>query len=267
MNISCVVETSEVVDVPVTLSIELFNSNGHPRFITTSILKLTNSSCTKSILNFDSFGRDHSGFYVCTANTGLNSVHQTPISTSKSIVVTVGEIPVINVTMYSKIEFYFGMDAGVYLLFKGVVYGNNSVLSISDIGETDTDINNPQPIFNDALQCVSDRMPCCRFGGYKSGDWYFPNMSQVPHSSAHSIQNIYRNRGPRVNDGTVNLNRLNTDIISPTGLFCCRVSDTTNTTVTMCANIGECMLFLQWWSRRAIKFAGLLNNIYRSCIL
>lgn len=91
MNISCVVKASEVVDVPVTLSIELFESNGYPGLIRTPILELTNGSCTKSILIFNSFRRDQSGFYVCTANTLLTSINQTPLSTSKTLVVTVGE--------------------------------------------------------------------------------------------------------------------------------------------------------------------------------
>jgi hypothetical protein len=46
---------------------------------------------------------------------------------------------------------------------------------------------------------------------------------------------FYRNRG---DDGTVNLNRLNTNIFTPTGLFCCEVPDAAGDTQPLCANIG-----------------------------
>ena len=41
-------------------------------------------------------------------------------------------------------------------------------------------------------------------------------------SIAGAPTTFYRNRG---DDGTVNLNRLNTNVITPTGLFCCEVPD------------------------------------------
>jgi hypothetical protein len=47
---------------------------------------------------------------------------------------------------------------------------------------------------------------------------------------------FYRNRG---NDGTVNLNRLNTNVFMPTGLFCCEVPDVLNIIQRLCANISE----------------------------
>ena len=46
---------------------------------------------------------------------------------------------------------------------------------------------------------------------------------------------FYRNRGNE--DGTVNLNRLNTNIFMPTGLFCCEVPDAAGVTQRLCANI------------------------------
>ena len=48
---------------------------------------------------------------------------------------------------------------------------------------------------------------------------------------------FYRNRGP--DDGTVNLNRVNTNVMSPTGLFCCVVSDATDVMQRVCASVCE----------------------------
>ena len=49
---------------------------------------------------------------------------------------------------------------------------------------------------------------------------------------------FYRNRG---DDGTVNLNRLNTNVMMPTGLFCCEVPDAVMQLPDsrLCANIGK----------------------------
>lgn len=99
-------------------------------------------------------------------------------------------------------------------------------------------------MYNNALQCISDRVPCCRAGHMFSGQWYFPNMSLVP-GRLRGAGDYYRNRGR--NDGTVNLNRASTDIISPTGRFCCRIPDTTDATVTLCAIIGKYRIVLVYY--------------------
>ena len=76
-------------------------------------------------------------------------------------------------------------------------------------------------------------MSCCRSPN-TAGEWYFPDgMEKVP--IRDSATSFYRNRG----DGAVNLNRLNTGIMSPTGLYCCEVPDATDAPQRVCANIGE----------------------------
>ena len=120
------------------------------------------------------------------------------------------------------------MHTGVYLSLRGVVYANSSVISITEIGETDRD--NPSAM-NNALQCITDRKSCCRSGS-RAGEWLFPNRTMVSVSGS-----FYRNRGP--DDGTVNLNRDNTNVMSPTGLFCCVLPDVTNINQTVCADISE----------------------------
>ena len=105
---------------------------------------------------------------------------------------------------------------GIYLSLRGVVNANNSVIPITEIRETNTSMSPPQNS-NNGLQCITDRMPCCRFG-HRAGEWFFPNGTMVPEGSGPTF---YRNRGR--DDGTVNLNRVNTNVMSPTGLFCCNV--------------------------------------------
>ena len=120
------------------------------------------------------------------------------------------------------------MCAGVYLSLRGVVYANNSAIQITEIGETDrhTDLNN-------GLQCITDRIPCCASVFNRFGEWYFPDGTAVPVQSVATT--FYRNRR---DNGTVNLNRLNTNIMMPTGLFCCEVPDASDRTQRVCANIG-----------------------------
>ena len=112
-----------------------------------------------------------------------------------------------------------------------MVYPNNSVILITEIEETNATSNN-------GLQCITDRMPCCAAGGARAGEWFFPDGSLVPviGRGQHRATTFYRSRG---DDGTVNLNRLNSDVMMPTGRFCCVVPDDSSTDVTVCANIGE----------------------------
>ena len=124
---------------------------------------------------------------------------------------------------------------GVYLSLKGIVYANNSVISITEIGETDTSMSPP---LDSRLQCITDRMPCCRHY-YYAGQWLYPDGTWVgsAYYAYHNIKAMYRNRG--YDDGTVNLNRVNNTVIPPTGLYCCVVPDATNTEQTLCANLGK----------------------------
>ena len=77
------------------------------------------------------------------------------------------------------------------------------------------------------------RRPCCAALVGRAGEWFFPNKDKVPIFIDGTT--FYRNRG---DDGTVNLNRVSSDVLMPTGRFCCVVPDATSTQVTICANIG-----------------------------
>ena len=111
-----------------------------------------------------------------------------------------------------------------------MVYANNSVIHITEIGET-----NPDTGLNNGLQCITDRVPCCRSLAVRAGQWYMytPERTMVP---GPSTMKFYRNRG--YDDGTVNLNRPN-GVMMPTGLFCCEVPNAAGDIQPLCANIGK----------------------------
>ena len=129
---------------------------------------------------------------------------------------------------------------GVYLSLKGAVYANNSVIPITEIGKTNTTSNT-------GLQCITDRMPCCILSFEdRAGEWYFPNGTHVPvlGAGADMATVFYRNRG--FDDGTVNLNRLNTSVFMPTGLFCCEVPDAADVIQILCADIiGRHVIYMR----------------------
>ena len=129
--------------------------------------------------------------------------------------------------------------AGIYLSLKEVFYANNSVIQITEIGQTNT----AMPPSNNGLQCVTDRMPCCAAVMGRAGEWNFPDGTAVPVLGAGPTMatTFYRSRG---SDGTVNLNRLNANVIMPTGLFCCEVPDAAGRMQRVCANISELMSHL-----------------------
>jgi hypothetical protein len=114
---------------------------------------------------------------------------------------------------------------GVYLHLRGTVHANNSAISITEIGETNTTSNT-------GLQCITDRMPCCGYQD-RAGEWFFPDGTAVPREN--NAMTLFRNRG---DDGTVNLNRLS-GITMPTGLFCCEVPNAVNIIDRVCANVGK----------------------------
>ena len=111
-------------------------------------------------------------------------------------------------------------STGVYLSLKGVVYANNSFVTVTEIGEGD-----------DSLKCITDHLRCCR--NFRLGEWYFPNGSAVP--IPQFATSFYRLRS----DGYVYLNRLNSNITHPVGQFCCVLPDATNTYRTLCINLSK----------------------------
>ena len=224
VTLTCTVELSPAVDVPVTVNTVWTGPDG---FMATNIAQpvmgsTTTYTCTTMV---SSFGRDQSGDYTCTATVSSTSSFLTNSMGSSSTRVTVGKAN----HLISSLSCVTGSlhNTGVYLSLKGVVYPNNSVILITEIEQTN--------MSNNGLQCITDKRPCCT-GGNRAGEWFFPDGTMVLLQS--SATTFYRNRG---DDGTVNLNRVNNDVMMPTGRFCCVVPDATSTNVTICANVGKWM--------------------------
>ena len=228
VTLTCTVELSPAVDVPVTVNTEWTGPEG---FRTTNTAQRMGSTTTyTSTAMVSSFERDQSGNYTCTATISSTSSFITNNIGSSSTRVTVGKANhLISSFLYVTDSLH---NTGVYLSLKGVVYPNNSVILITEIGQTNTTSNN-------GLQCITDRRPCCRSNPNRLGEWLFPDGEIVPQLKGDdriTATSFYRNRG---DDGTVNLNRLNNDVMMPTGRFCCVVPDATDIDQTVCANIGE----------------------------
>ena len=136
---------------------------------------------------------------------------------------------------------------GVYLCLKGKTNFTGGIVPINVIGETNIihphlAVNN---YGNNGLQCITDKPNCCRVDNrpphdsIRIGEWYFPNGTAVPilgYGNNRAIT-FYRNRG--YNDSTVNLNRVSSNVMSPTGNFCCQVPDSMGRNQTVCVNISE----------------------------
>ena len=72
-------------------------------------------------------------------------------------------------------------------------------------------------------------MPCCVYPN-RAGDWFFPNGTEV------YDYGLYQRRGY---DGNITLNRRFSAVVSPTGLFCCRVPNARGVNQILCVNIGK----------------------------
>ena len=106
------------------------------------------------------------------------------------------------------------------------MYANNSDIPITEIGT----------ISNTGIQCITDRMPCCASLEGTAGQWLFPDGTAVHAPSQNIAATFYQNRG---NNGTVNLNRVNIDITSPVGKFCCMVQNYLDQMQQTCAIVGR----------------------------
>ena len=103
---------------------------------------------------------------------------------------------------------------GVRFSLRGIVYQNNSLVTLEDIGEG-----------GDALVCVTDRPACCYgYFGLYYGHWFFPNGSRIP--SYRQQWDIYRTRDRSM----VRMNRWRGGV---TGIYRCEIPDAMNVTQTI----------------------------------
>jgi hypothetical protein len=124
------------------------------------------------------------------------------------------------------IYLFAGNFAGVYLALRNQFIANNTQINIRGIGLSS---DNP----NGALQCITDRKPCCFSQEPRHGWWYQPDGMLV-HLNTYT-SGVALHRG---DNGEVYLNRPSSASVSPTGRFCCVVPDATNTNQTLCVIIG-----------------------------
>ena len=110
----------------------------------------------------------------------------------------------------------------VQLIFRGVPFPNNSVLSLNNIGDTST---------GSAILCTTNRSPCCSTTLNRFGEWYYPDGSVVPNNGAG--EEFFRGRG---DNQTIYLNRRN-NAQSPSGSFCCELPDDSDVTHTLCVSL------------------------------
>ena len=102
------------------------------------------------------------------------------------------------------------------------MYGNNSIVSVTDIGEG-----------RKALLCITSETACCKTATPPPNmrEWYFPNGSSVEINGAgHSF---YRDRDPSI----VRLNRRH-NATSPIGIFRCIIPSSVTPIATKNIYIG-----------------------------
>ena len=80
-----------------------------------------------------------------------------------------------------------------------------------------------------ALQCTTDRAGCCGTDEGRTGEFYFPDDTQVPISDNDLTRTYYRNR----TSGGIRLNHQ-----SVTGEFHCEIPDANGTMVDLFIHIG-----------------------------
>ena len=131
---------------------------------------------------------------------------------------------------------WYNNITGVYFEVNGVIYPNNSVVSLSHIG---TDSN--------ALHCYTNKQGCCGTFGMRYGEFYYPNGTAV--SIEGDKNDMYRNRG----DQFIRLNRriLASDTASIAGRYRCEIPDEWGT-------MRKLYITLKW-KTSGLSCTGIMN--------
>ena len=115
---------------------------------------------------------------------------------------------------------------GAYLALQNQFIANNTQINLRSIGLSS---DNP----SGALQCITDKKPCCFGQDPMLGWWYKPNGMVVHWNTSDMV--LFGSRG---DNGEVYLNHPNGVTMIPTGRFCCVIPDATDTNQTLCVIIG-----------------------------
>ncbi len=137
------------------------------------------------------------------------------------------------IMMFYRYAVFFGLESG-----DPFISTNNADIPISDIGE---DIQGGRP----TLTCYTDLSTCCRNsdnnGNGGLGQWTYPDGSLIQNNAGSQAagEGFYFIR----NDA--NLIRLGrrANVLAPLGSYCCTVP-TTAGTMTLCANLGEWIVWV-----------------------
>ncbi len=125
---------------------------------------------------------------------------------------------------------------------RGTVYLPGDTIPITDVGDSyppgdTTNPTDPGP----SLVCVTSNVNtnCCRGGDHPGdgpvGNWLYPNSTIVLGNSVNENGNITRSSHTQ----QIRLNRKGPDVMSPTGVYTCEVTDGNITmihtaTITLC---------------------------------
>ena len=129
---------------------------------------------------------------------------------------------------YATFDTFIFYKVPVELVFRGVSYPNNSVLSLDNIGEFST---------GSAILCTTNRNPCCSTPPNRVGEWYYPNGSLVPNKAAD--EDFYRGRS---NAQSISLNHRNY-AQSPSGTFFCELPDNGGVNHRLFVTLGKQVFF------------------------
>ena len=110
----------------------------------------------------------------------------------------------------------------VGILLRGHLHGNNSVVTLTDIGEG-----------SKSLLCITNKTKCCLHMDQHQlgpqGNWYYPGSDTAVLSYSNRGQSgFYRNRYL----SKVRLHRIS-ETTSPTGLFRCTIPDSSDQSLTI----------------------------------
>ena len=123
-----------------------------------------------------------------------------------------------NITSFQYASIMASISSFPAAVLRGIPYQNNSIVILEDIGEDD-----------DALLCITNQTACCRRPytgemGPTIGDWFFPNVTQVPSSGVG--WDFHRTRGQMV----VRMYRRRGGV---EGIYRCEIPDAVNVTRTI----------------------------------
>ena len=111
----------------------------------------------------------------------------------------------------------------MYIPLNGGRSTNDSEVTVTDIGES----------MEGALLCYTDNAQCCSTTDTNTGRWFeLGGVDVGDQSGGTGTGDLFVTKGPNV----VRLHRRNNT--SPSGTYCCEVSDVRSINMTSCINIG-----------------------------